>query len=95
MSKEVKRYNFDVDKFGSPRAYESEHGRWVKRDAYDALLAERNAAQKDAERYRWLRDPCSGAERVIFYCRGDYGRGLMSSAMLDAVIDAALQGEQP
>jgi len=61
----------------------------------DALLAERNAAQKDAERYRWLRDPCSGAERVIFYCRGDYGRGLMSSAMLDAVIDAALQGEQP
>ena len=62
---------------------------------HEALLAERDAAQKDAERYRWLRDPCSGAERVIFYCRGDYGRGLMSSAMLDAVIDAALQGEQP
>lgn len=62
---------------------------------YEALLAERDALRKDAERYRWLRDPCSGAERVIFYCRGDYGRGLMSSAMLDAVIDAALQGEQP
>jgi hypothetical protein len=40
MSKEVKRYNFDVDKFGSPRAYESEHGRWMKRADYDALLAE-------------------------------------------------------
>lgn len=47
--------------------------------------------EKDAARYRWLRDPCSGAERVIFYCRGDYGRGLMSSAMLDAAIDAAMQ----
>lgn len=44
----------------------------------------------DAARYRWLRDPCSGAERVIFYCRGDYGRGLMSGAMLDAAIDATL-----
>ena len=40
MSKEVKRYNFDVDKFGSPRAYESEHGRWMKRADYDALLDE-------------------------------------------------------
>jgi hypothetical protein len=48
---------------------------------------------EDAARYRWLRDPCSGAERVIFYCRGDYGRGLMSSAMLDAAIDAAMEGE--
>ena len=52
---------------------------------------------KDAERYRWLRNPCSGAERVIFYSRGDYGKGLMSSSMLDAAIDAAMaqqrQGE--
>lgn len=42
MSKEVKRYNFDMDKFGSPRAYESEHGRWMKRADYEALLAERD-----------------------------------------------------
>lgn len=55
MSKEVKRYNFDVDKFGWPRAYESEHGRWIKRDDYDALLAERDAYKKDAERYRAFR----------------------------------------
>lgn len=47
--------------------------------------------RRDAERYRWLRDPCCGAERVIFYCRGDYGRGLMSGSMLDAAIDAAMQ----
>jgi len=45
MSREVKRYNFDMDKFGSPRAYESEHGRWMKRADYDALLAERDALQ--------------------------------------------------
>ena len=92
MSKEVKRYGMCGFESG---IVEMEDGPFVAWDDYEALLAERNAAQKDAERYRWLRDPCSGAERVIFYCRGDYGRGLMSSAMLDAVIDAALQGAQP
>jgi len=64
---------------------------------FQALLREAaaaiEAARKDAERYRWLRDPCSGAERVIFYCRGDYGSGLMSSAMLDAAIDEAMGKE--
>jgi len=50
--------------------------------------------RRDAARYRWLRDPCSGAERVIFYCRGDYGRGLMSGSMLDAAIDEAMEGEK-
>ncbi|EPL59914.1 hypothetical protein B382_23693 [Stutzerimonas stutzeri B1SMN1] len=103
MSKEVKRYNFDVDKFGSPRAYESEHGRWVKRDAYDALLAERNAAQKDAERYRWLRQRLVGAS----FDWDDEGMTVLAFEMPDGVsigadcdknIDAAraaLQGEQP
>jgi len=99
MSKEVKRYSYGYVDDGNGNRYlgliEKPDGNLVKHEDYEALLAERNAAQKDAERYRWLRDPCSGAERVIFYCRGDYGRGLMSSAMLDAVIDAALQGEQP
>jgi len=57
------------------------------------LLEERDELAKDAARYRWLRDPCSGAERVIFYCRGDYGRGLMSGAMLDAAIDDAMGKE--
>jgi hypothetical protein len=56
----------------------------------DQLRAEVDALRKDAERYRWLRDPCSGAEHVIYYSRGDYGRGLMSGSMLDAAIDAAL-----
>jgi len=44
--------------------------------------------QIDADRYRWLRDPCSGAERLLT-SRGDYGRGLPSSSALDAAIDAA------
>lgn len=48
------------------------------------------ALRKDAERYRWLRDPCSGAERVVMYGRGDYGRGLMAYTMLDEAIDAAI-----
>jgi hypothetical protein len=48
---------------------------------------------RDALRYRWLRDPCSGAQRVVMYSRGDYGRGLMSYTMLDNAIDAAM-GEQ-
>jgi len=59
----------------------------------DQLAAALEAAREDAERYRWLRDPCSGAEQVIFYCRGDYGRGLMSGTMLDAAIDAAMAKE--
>lgn len=59
MSKEVKRYNFDVDKFGSPRAYESEHGRWIKRDDYEALLEENEqlrATQYGSGRMQALRD---------------------------------------
>ena len=59
----------------------------------DQLAAALEAAREDAERYRWLRDPCSGAEQVIFFCRGDYGRGLMSGTMLDAAIDAAMAKE--
>lgn len=51
-----------------------------------------DAVLRDAARYRWLRDPCSGAERIITYSRGDYGRGLMSGAMIDSVIDDAMEG---
>lgn len=51
-----------------------------------ALLAERDAAQKDAERYRWLRS---------------VGQQQLNAAMhnggqeLDRFVDASLQGEQP
>lgn len=46
--------------------------------------------QIDAARYRWLRDPCSGAQNVVMYGRGDFGAGLMSGSMLDDAIDAAI-----
>ena len=59
----------------------------------ERLRTENARLREDAERYRWLRDPCSGAERVIFYCRGDYGRGLMSGSWLDAAIDDAMGKE--
>ena len=55
-----------------------------------ALIARLREAERDAARYRWLRDPCSGAERVVIYSRGDFGCGLMSHTMLDAAIDEAM-----
>nr|PZN76097.1 MAG: hypothetical protein DIU57_17715 [Pseudomonadota bacterium] len=74
-----------------------EIGQWFDtqfpRDINGQTADERTELAKDAARYRWLRDPCSGAERVIFYCRGDYGRGLKSGSWLDAAIDEALAKE--
>ena len=52
--------------------------------------AEIDALRADAERYRWLRDPCAGAENAVMYGRGDFGRGLMSGVMMDEAIDAAM-----
>ena len=52
--------------------------------------AEIDALRADAARYRWLRDPCAGAENAVMYGRGDFGCGLMSGAMLDDAIDAAM-----
>lgn len=60
MSKEVKRY----DPFGydglSALMHEDVLGDWVRASDYEALLAERDAAQKDAE--RWL--PVHGYEGI-------------------------------
>ena len=54
-------------------------------------LRERIATlEADAARYRFIRDPCSGAEDVIHYNRGDYGNGMYSHTALDDVIDAAI-----
>lgn len=57
--------------------------------------------KKDAERYRWLRN----SERFIGECADDHefnicvstadGEDVLWFGQLDAVIDAALQGEQP
>ena len=56
MTAPAKRYNFDVDKFSHARAYESEHGRWVKRDDYVRLEQECEKLRAD---FRCPR-PCNG-----------------------------------
>jgi hypothetical protein len=54
----------------------------------DALLAERDAAQKDAERYRFARHIDNDMIMLSALQR-------VSGDALDEVIDAALQGAQP
>lgn len=68
----------------------------------DALLAERDALKKDAERYRYLRNDAWGCDKTK---RDDMhvvliGAGVLRSSLtelaeeaLDAAIDAAMQGE--
>lgn len=56
MTAPVKRYNMDVGKFGNVDAYESEHGRWVKRDDYERLEQECERLRSD---FRCPR-PCNG-----------------------------------
>ena len=91
MSKEVKRYNLDVEKFGWPRAYESEHGRWIKRDDYDALLAER-------DRMAIALDEIGGLCRALRQGGPDPMDLQDLSNALEQAVDtahAALQGAQP
>lgn len=85
----------------TPLEPEPDNPMWSRRIQLDKVIAERDSLRaecdqlrKDAERYRWLRDPCSGAERVVTYGRGDYGRGLMSYTMLDGAIDSAMHKAQ-
>lgn len=69
----------------------------------DALLAERDAAQKDAERYRLLASTlladCNGTQMTpqegALYRALNAIEHVNSTAEIDAVFDAALQGEQP
>lgn len=67
---------------------------------YDALLAERDALKKDAERYRWLRQRMVGAsfdwdDEGMVVLAFEMPAGLSIGADCDKNIDAALQGEQP
>jgi chorismate mutase len=75
-------------------------------DAIDALLAERNGLAKDAERYRWLRNPDQDVSLVLdkvtgevpadeFGCGGYRTYEYRAGQELDAAIDAAMQGAQP
>lgn len=86
MSKEVKRYTLCPQL--KPEALMFLPDVVVDAKAYEALLAERDAAQKDAERYRWLRDVATS----------QFLKDLPKYACVetrDQAVDAALQGEQP
>lgn len=58
---------------------------WVR-----VRTAKYKIVEEYAERYRWIRDPCSGAENVLFTDRGDYRQGLRWGDMLDEAIDRAM-----
>lgn len=83
MSKEVKRYC--LGEFAEPHTYPIGPGSHVLASDYDALLAERDAAQKDADRLAWL----IGNGVQVTSVGGDPIR------LTREVIDAALQGAQP
>jgi len=57
-------------------------------DQRNELIGENDKLKEDADRYRIMRDPCSGIESVAFYCRGDFGQGLLSGSALDKAIDS-------
>jgi len=55
--------------------------------------AEADELRKDAERYRWIRDPKSPADKVILFDRGAKGKGVFAFIALDECIDAAIAQE--
>ena len=60
----------------------------------DALLAERDALAKDAERYRWLRNPDQDVALVLDKMVSSGVYEYRAGDELDAAIDAAMQGDQ-
>lgn len=61
---------------------------------HDALLAERDALAKDAERYRWLRNPDQDVALVLDKMVSSGVYEYRAGDELDAAIDAAMQGDQ-
>ncbi len=79
------------------KIYTEEEAFDAVRLALDPIVAELRKAEQqrdellaDAMRYRFLRDPCSGADKLIHYCRGDYGKGMYSFTALDEILDEAI-----
>lgn len=62
--------------------------------AWDRMASDRNAAEADARRYRWLRsDDVQEPEYSVFRCAGNFyptGEAALVEGALDAAIDAAL-----
>lgn len=80
MTKKVKTYNFSVDKFEQVKAYESEHGRWCKREDYAAL-------EQECER---LRDDLEKAHRATNSECQDWAREYERRKAVQAEREAAL-----
>lgn len=58
---------------------------WLNQECtVQKLQAENEKLRKDAERYRWLRDPCVDIRPIVKYQRG------LTHQSLDAAIDAAM-----
>lgn len=102
MSKEVKRYGYGYVDDGNGNRYlgliEKPDGNLVKHEDYKALLAERDAAQKDAERMafieehpNWLRKHKKHWQCVNPFTNYEYP--VFKTAR--EAVDSALQGEQP
>ena len=105
MSKEVKRYELKITKrYTGGRTEESARmgrdaaGRYALFSDYEAILAERDALKKDAERGRHARNILTAeaietaqAEFIQFGTPSDEAENIRA----DQAIDAALQGAQP
>lgn len=93
MNKEVKRYDplAGLARNAKLRRMEMQcDPQWVL-----DLLAERDAAQKDAERYRWLLRQAWFQSAFDRYDFDDGGMQHRFERCAAEIIDAALQGEQP
>lgn len=83
MTETVKRFNMGVGKFGNVDAYESEHGRWVKRDDYARL-------EQECERLRELAEQANVNCRNTAYYLSKYRPDLshICSGWCDAICTA-------
>jgi len=106
MSKEVTRYDLRVTNDGAGLYATDEPNtrgmQYVRALDYDALLAERDALAKDAERYQLLASTlladCSGAQMTTqegaLYRALNAIEHVNTLEEIDAIFDAALQGAQ-
>jgi hypothetical protein len=87
----IKRYDIYAEYEGL-RTDEDADGDYVKYSDVERLIAERQSLQKDAERYRWLRNNATSHGNV--WCvKGINGldNDLCDSSQLDDAVDEAIK----
>ena len=65
----------------------------IHKPTHSIHATELERLREDAERYRWIRDPKSPADKVILFDRGAKGKGVFAFIALDECIDAAIAQE--